>query len=214
MSKKHITIVALATLFVILASTAYSYYRLFIQKDLMISTEVSCDPETEGPCYVWVCEPDWWTECAGDPDEDIWIYKIVDKMAYDTEECDPVIAQEGFFAYPTEYEYCPEPACEETDTGYCETFYCDPETEGEDCYDEAVWDDYVATLRENIEFACNDTYGDYPGVDYCTVLEDMDALLAEDLSGEEGGAEEDVLIEEDAESVEDDATVDEEETIE
>ncbi len=66
-------IVALITLFVILASTAYSYYRLFVQKDLMVSTEVFCDPATEGPCFVWVCEPDWWDECTGDPEEDIWI---------------------------------------------------------------------------------------------------------------------------------------------
>lgn len=188
MSKKQIAIVGLITLLVVLGSIVYSGYKLFVQKDIMVSSEVWCDPETEGPCYVWVCEPDWWTPCTGDPEEDIWIYKYVEKQAYDMEPCDPVIAQSGIFAQVDEYEYCPDPECTESDKGECTTTYCDPEVDGE-CYEDDLWDDYVATLRENIEAACGDTYGDYAGVDYCAVLEEMDT------AGEEGEGEE---LEEDA----------------
>lgn len=183
---KNIKLIFIITAVVMLGCIGYSAYETFIKKDLLVKSEASCDPATEGPCYVWICEPNWWTECTGDPEEDIWVYKIIEKKAYDMPACEPVVKTEGFFTRIVEIiETCPEQECAQGGTD-CTTVYCDPEIDGE-CYEDAKWDDYVAALRDSVSAACADKVGDYKGSpDYCAIVEGMDqTLLKEETTAEE-----------------------------
>lgn len=204
---KNIKYFFIATMVVILGAMGYSFYETVIAKETIVLSGASCDPETEGSCYIWVCEPSWWDECSGDPEEDIWTYKMVQKKAADMPACIPGATTEGFLTKVVDvYEPCPEQECAEGDPT-CETIYCDPETEAEYCYDEALWEEYVAALHDGVAAACADKIGDYKGSpDYCTVLEEMDAAAEEDAliedevdaseETEEGIAVEDEIIEE------------------
>lgn len=195
---KLIKIIFAVTGVIISACVGVFAYKVFAQKDVLVSSEAWCDPETEGPCYVWVCEPDWGTECAGDPEEDVWIYKLIEKKAHDMPACEPVVRTKGFFTKVDEIiEPCPEQECIEGDSA-CETIYCDPSI-GEDCYNEEAWDDYVATLRDNLDVACNNGVGDYLNVpDYCALVEQMDAASLEEQGASETvpNIEEDIELEE------------------
>lgn len=130
---------------IIAAAMAFTFYLFAIEKDFYVSASVPCDPSTES-CYYWVCEPDYWFDCTGDPEEDIFIYKIVRKKAYDLASCDPVLEQEGFFSELLEEEECPAPVCEDGED--CEVIYCDasdPE-EAEECYSDDLHDKLVEEI--------------------------------------------------------------------
>lgn len=204
MNKKTLIIISTIAVFLIGGSIGYSFYKAMIRSDFSVISDVSCDPETEGPCFVWVCEPDWWTECTGDPDWDIWVYKVTEKQAYDIPYCDPIAKQEGFFAYITEENECDERGlCLESDTAPCETTYCDPEVDGDLCFDETKWDGYLATLRDNLAAACANPLGDYRGApDFCAIVEGLDASMAEEESVEDESVLPDIPGEEDTAPVE------------
>lgn len=62
-----------------------------IKKDYIISSQVDCDPYAEN-CFIWECDPDSDVEgeaCTGDPEMDIWYYKIADRVAANIPLCDP-----------------------------------------------------------------------------------------------------------------------------
>lgn len=71
----------------ILGSVAFTYYRIMIKKDYLISAETGCDPYSE-KCFIYVCDPKT-EECSGDPEEDIFYYKIIKRKAYNIPLCDP-----------------------------------------------------------------------------------------------------------------------------
>jgi hypothetical protein len=59
----------------------FTFCRYFIAKDYYIQAQADCDPESE-KCFIWECDPEATDEgekCTGNPEEDIWYYKIVKK---------------------------------------------------------------------------------------------------------------------------------------
>jgi len=104
-----------------------TYYRIMIKKDYIISTETDCDPYTEN-CFVWECDPESTVEgeaCTGDPETDIWYYKIIKRNAGRIPLCDP------------NDENCTALVCDENEPECSETL-CDETTkeeQGVECVD-------------------------------------------------------------------------------
>lgn len=210
--EKNIKYLFIITGIIVVGAMGYSFYETIIAKETIVLSGASCDPETEGPCYIWVCEPSWWDECSGDPEEDIWTYKMIQKRAADMPACMPEVQLEQVGGFLTKVvsvdEPCPEQECTEGDPS-CGIIYCDPETDGADaCFDGSLWDDYVAALYDGVAGACADKIGDYKGdPDYCTMLDEMDSAASDEsatqeeestdaVEGTEGSMVEDEIIEE------------------
>ena len=113
--KSQILTIVLALL--IVGSVVATYYRIFVRHDYQILMEVSYDPTTES-CFVYQCDAET-EECTGDPEEDTWYYKLLEKSASMMPVCD------------AEVEECPEPMCAEGEMN-CSITYCDLEA-GEEC---------------------------------------------------------------------------------
>jgi hypothetical protein len=114
--KSKILIVVFALL--ILGSVGATYYRIFVKRDYIISAQTDCDPLEEN-CYVWECDPNATDEsekCTGDPEKDIWYYKIINRKAYNIPLCDP------------NSEECEALTCSEGEDD-CEMKNCDPEAD-------------------------------------------------------------------------------------
>jgi len=117
-----------AVFFLLIAgSVAFTYYRIMVKKDYLISSQVDCDPYAE-KCFIWNCDPESTVEgeaCTGEMETDVWYYKIVKRNASRIPLCDPETDEEcqPFLCDPE------EPECGET--------LCDEETaaEGEICTD-------------------------------------------------------------------------------
>jgi len=103
-------------LVLIALSGAWKFYQFFIERNYLIYTEVSCDPEDES-CFVLECE-EGDEECEQEP------YKKLEIAAYLVPSCDPYADEE-----------CPEPTCE-SENQDCAVTYCsdDAVVEGESCY--------------------------------------------------------------------------------
>ncbi|OGI32457.1 MAG: hypothetical protein A2271_00775 [Candidatus Moranbacteria bacterium RIFOXYA12_FULL_35_19] len=105
--------------FLLLAgSVAMTYWRIVIRKDYIIESQADCDPETEA-CFVWECDPESIVEgeaCTGDPESDIWYYKIRQRNAGKIPLCDPQTD-----------ETCDPMTCEENEKE-CGEILCDEET--------------------------------------------------------------------------------------
>lgn len=71
----------------LIGSIVFTYIRIVVQKDYIIVAETSCDPATE-QCFVWECDIEIDGECSDDPEENIWIYKIVSKKAATIAACE------------------------------------------------------------------------------------------------------------------------------
>lgn len=117
----------------IVGSIAVTYYRTIVQRDYMIQAESDCDPYTEA-CFIYVCDPEA-EECTGDPVEDTWYYKLIDRNAKNMPLCDP------------SDESCEVLTCPEGEAD-CTITFCDPTTadEGVECSDPATY-----TLENPIE---------------------------------------------------------------
>lgn len=117
MSVKTKILVAVLILFFAVSISA-KHYKFSIADDFYISSELSCDTETES-CFVWGCDLD-------DEDCDQTPYKYIWKHGADVPNCDP------------RTENCPELTCAE-DEEECEITYCSEETLGEEefCFDAA-----------------------------------------------------------------------------
>jgi hypothetical protein len=106
----------------IILSLSASYWRIVMARDYNIIAGVDCDPYTE-MCFVHVCNPDPMVdgECTGDPEEDTWYTKNLNRKAYNIPECSPdqedckalvcEDGEEGCF-----YEMCLETNVPEGDT--------------------------------------------------------------------------------------------------
>lgn len=117
MDKKN-KIFFIVVFLLLIGSVGATYWRIMIKKDYMIEAQVDCDPETEA-CFVWECDPESIEEgeaCTGDPESDIWYYKIVRKNASNIPLCDPQTD-----------ENCNPLICEEGEEE-CEEVLCDEET--------------------------------------------------------------------------------------
>lgn len=102
----------------ILGAVGATYYRIFIKKDYVISAEIDCDPLEEN-CYLWECDPEVDGEdvCTGDPEDDIWYYKILNRKAYNIPLCDPNDEDCEALVCPEEEEGCEVLNCEEGEEG-------------------------------------------------------------------------------------------------
>lgn len=112
--------------FLVAGSVAAAFRRYMVRNDYVVQTQVECDPESEA-CFVWECDMESLEEgekCTGNPDEDVWYYKLVRKNAQNIPFCDP------------NKEECEEISCKEGETG-CSEEFCTPENvpDGENCND-------------------------------------------------------------------------------
>ena len=75
---------------IILGSVAFTYWKIVIKKNYMITAQADCDPYTE-KCFVHVCNPDPAVdgECTGDPVEDTWYTKNIKRIVGNIPDCDP-----------------------------------------------------------------------------------------------------------------------------
>ena len=161
----------------IVGSVAFTYYRIMIKKDYLISSQVDCDPYTE-KCFIWNCDPESTVEgeaCTGDPEADVWYYKVAQRNASriplcnpETDEnCQPFLCEAG------------EPECAET---LCSA---EPVAEGETCNDPEEY-----TLNNPAEEEECD-----PEVDEECEAVACDPEVDEECSAEEAGAAEDTAAE-------------------
>lgn len=114
----------------IAGSVAVSYYKFMVARDYIIHAEAECDPYTEA-CFVYVCDPAPEADgddCTGDPEEDTWYYKRIERNAKNIPLCDP------------NGEDCDALTCPEGEAE-CSYILCDEETvgEGETCNDPAAY---------------------------------------------------------------------------
>jgi len=75
----------------IVGSVIATYWRYMVQRDYIVQAQIDCDPEMEN-CFIWECDPESTEEgyaCTGDPEEDIWYYKIIRRNAKNIPLCDP-----------------------------------------------------------------------------------------------------------------------------
>lgn len=106
----------------LLYAVAASYYRTYVTKDYIISTEIECDPSIE-KCFVYVCDPEVDGECPADEAEWTSYYKIIKKkeanIPPEINSCDPHVSE------------CQELSCEPSELD-CQIIECDPENIGKD----------------------------------------------------------------------------------
>jgi hypothetical protein len=164
----------------IIGSVAFTYYRIMLKKDYLISSQIDCDPYVE-KCFIWNCDPESDVEgeaCTGDPEMDAWYYKIAKRNASRIPLCDPEADEncEPFLCDPG------EPECGET--------FCDEKTvaEGETCNDP---EEYALNNPEE-ELECD------PEVDEDCPVEETDATACDpEVDGEcpvdESGATEEAV---------------------
>lgn len=107
--------ILLAVFFLLIAgSVAFTYYRIMLKKDYLISSQVDCDPYTE-KCFIWNCDSNSTVEgeaCTGDPEIDVWYYKIAKRNASRIPLCNPEEDEncQPFLCNPGEQE-CGETLC-------------------------------------------------------------------------------------------------------
>jgi hypothetical protein len=138
----------------ILYAIVATYLRVYVNKDYLISNEVSCDPAVES-CFVW--SPEEECEESEDPnclaETEPWVYKIIYKKAANIPFCeyDPELGEE-----------CPELVC------------TDIETE-EECYYELCEENCAVVDKETFEEDLLQTVEDIAADD----VENAEELIAE-----------------------------------
>jgi hypothetical protein len=127
MDKKS-KILIIAFLVLILISIGVTYWRIMVKRNYVISSQIDCDPAAE-KCFIWKCDPQSDVEgeaCTGDPEADIWYYKIAKRNAAKIPQCDPETD-----------ETCDPWTCAEGERD-CEQILCDEvtvEEQGVECND-------------------------------------------------------------------------------
>ncbi|MFA5888846.1 MAG: hypothetical protein WCW47_00330 [Candidatus Paceibacterota bacterium] len=82
-------------LFTIIAiSVILTFIKIVINKDYIITAEVSCEPTTE-QCFMWECDPEVDDVCSDNSEENISYYKIINKKASDIAKCEATIEKIG-----------------------------------------------------------------------------------------------------------------------
>ena len=102
---------------VLFGSIFFGFLRFVVFKSYYVEAGSDCDPETE-ICFVWQCDPESAVEgeaCTGDPENDVYYYKIIKKKANTVPACDP-----------NEDEDCPQLTCAQGEDD-CTEILCDEE---------------------------------------------------------------------------------------
>lgn len=110
-SQKKSWLLVIAATALIVVSLLVAFLRFFILRDYTIQSQIECDPYTES-CFVYVCDPAA-EECTGDPVQDTFYYKLLNREAYNIPLCDP------------NTEGCNPLICSENENG-CYVTFCDP----------------------------------------------------------------------------------------
>jgi hypothetical protein len=83
--------------------------KFYVFQDYLIYAETECDPSIES-CFVYECDSTL-EECTGNPEEDIYYYKLITKKASYIPVCDPNEEEcEVLTCQPGE-EGCEETSC-------------------------------------------------------------------------------------------------------
>ncbi|MCX6766033.1 MAG: hypothetical protein NT136_03685 [Candidatus Moranbacteria bacterium] len=149
MDKKSKILIAIL-LVLTLASVGYTFYKIMIQRDYVISAQIDCDPYVE-KCFIWECDPASTEEgekCTGNPEEDIWYYKIAERNANRIPLCDPETD-----------ETCDPWTCEEGEKD-CQQILCDEVTAEEQeasCNDPEEYTEENPIEEEAVECEEGDT---------------------------------------------------------
>jgi hypothetical protein len=209
MDKKNKIFFLVMTLLII-GAVGVTYWRIMIEKDYVIEAEIDCEP-TEEACFIWECDPEGtedWEMCTGDPDEDIWYYKLVRRNAgniplcdpEEDEECDPYTCEEG--EADCEEILCEEDNEDEIECNDPEQYVLDnPEEEEEECEE----GDGECLLEEDEEIMCEE------GDEECETMLDEETLCEEDDEECMMEEEEEIVCEEGDEECE--ATLEEEDAL-
>ncbi|KKP67284.1 MAG: hypothetical protein UR66_C0018G0024 [Candidatus Moranbacteria bacterium GW2011_GWE1_35_17] len=124
----------------ILASFGATFYRYMIKKDYIVQAQVDCDPYSE-VCFVWECDPESDVEgemCTGDPEEDVWYFKVINKNASRIQTCD------------ASDEDCNALVCAQNEPD-CEFVFCTPENMEENYASSCIDDPAKYALENPIE---------------------------------------------------------------
>lgn len=98
-------------LLVVLIAISFSYKKYFLEKNYLVTAEVSCDPLQE-TCFIGYCDNEV-EECV----EEIFYYKKIEGIASALPTCDP------------NYEDCPLLWCGKKGNYACVDISCDAESE-------------------------------------------------------------------------------------
>lgn len=96
----------------IIGSVSATFYKYFISLNYLVQSEIPCDPRIES-CFVWRCGADG-EECNGNPDEDIYFYKLISKKAYNYPNCDPNTDENCVVKCQLGEQDCQETICDES----------------------------------------------------------------------------------------------------
>jgi len=153
----------------IIASVGVTYWRIMIKRDYVIEAQADCDPYTE-KCFVWECDPESDVEgeaCTDNPDDNIWYFQIIRRMAYNIPLCDPNI--------------------DET----CEALIC-PEGEAncelEFCTEENMEDQYATACNDSVKFTEENPIEEEEAV--CDPEADVECVVGEGDEAADGEATE------------------------
>ena len=111
-------------------SIGYAYWHFVVDKNYILVHHADCDPTME-VCYVWECDPDAIDEeekCTGNPDEDIWYYRHMERVAKNVPECKADDEDCDAFACEIGEEGCTEVMCTEETAEIDEVTCSDPDT--------------------------------------------------------------------------------------
>lgn len=109
----------------LVGSAIYKFYKFVIERDFIITAEISCDPEVEN-CFIWDCD-------IADEECDQSPYKYITKNAKNAPLCDPYTDEgcEELFCSPGEAD-CEITICSEDELGDEEICSADFDFSGEE----------------------------------------------------------------------------------
>jgi hypothetical protein len=99
----------------LIGSIVVTYVKIVVNKNYQIVAETSCDPVNE-KCFVWECDIEIDGECSDVAEENVFIYKIINKKASSIALCEASDEKLGCNEELTctegeencSYEYCNE----------------------------------------------------------------------------------------------------------
>jgi hypothetical protein len=140
MDRKTKILLGIFALIIVLV-TMLVYFRFYIERNYIISSEVDCDPDLEA-CFVRTCEED--CEVPGE----VTYYKLRSVNASQLPLCDP------------HEEECPDILCQETAS--CHETLCSPDTvpEEEFCSEPPLLDEEEAVNEAVSPEAFSETEGE------------------------------------------------------
>lgn len=174
MDKKSKILIAVF-LVLILISVGITYWRIMVKKDYVVESQVDCDPYSEA-CFIWQCDPASTEEgeaCTGDPEIDIWYYKIARRLAANIPLCDPETD-----------ETCDPWTCTEEERD-CQQILCDEvtgEDQGVECNDPEQYT--IDNPIEEEDLSADEAECDPETDEECVIEEGEEGIGASEESGE------------------------------